>query len=180
LLSIHRLFERHSNPAQRESWNCGLPGQGRPSTTFAAPPRDASDSEMSDESTGDDAPEIDPAVVAFFAIGVEQVRLAKSPLELDRHRAILAERLPPTAHRPLPTGRVLDIGGGPGVYASLLASQGYRVDLVEPIPLHIEQARETARSGTHFDVHLGDARKLDFPDGVADAVLLMGPLYCFG
>jgi ubiquinone/menaquinone biosynthesis C-methylase UbiE len=62
----------------------------------------------------------------------------------------------------------------------LLASQGYEVDLVDPVPLHIEQARETARSGTHFDVHLGDARKLDFPDGVADAVLLMGPLYCFG
>jgi SAM-dependent methyltransferase len=125
---------------------------------------------MSDESTGDDAPEIDSAVAAHFATGAEQVRLAKNPLEFERHKAILAERLPPT-------GRVLDIGGGTGIYASLLASQGYRVDLVEPIPLHIEQAREAARSGAYFDVHLGDARKLGFPDGVADAVLLMGPLY---
>jgi len=121
-------------------------------------------------STGDEPLAIEPAAAAMFATGAEQVRLAKNPLESERHKALLTELLPRS-------GRVLDIGGGPGVYASLLAAKGYRVDLVDPVPLHIEQAREAARSGAYFDAHLGDARKLEFPDGVADAVLLMGPLY---
>jgi SAM-dependent methyltransferase len=125
---------------------------------------------VDDSSTMSEPPEIEPTVTAMFATGAEQVRLAKNPLEFERNKALLIERLPPN-------GRVLDIGGGPGAYASLLAAQGYLVDLVDPVPLHVEQAREAARSGAYFDAHLGDARKLEFPDGVADAVLLMGPLY---
>ena len=123
------------------------------------------------ESPSADLPEIRPALANFYASGVESTRLAKAPLELERSKAILAERLPSS-------GRVLDVGGGTGIYAAWLAERGYQVDLIEPVPLHVDQARQTAMRGASFDVHLGEARMLDFPDGVADAVLLMGPLYC--
>jgi SAM-dependent methyltransferase len=115
--------------------------------------------------------EIDPNLSSFYATGIEAKRLLGASLEFERNKAILAERLPPA-------GRILDIGGGTGMYASWLAERGYEVDLVEPILLHIELARRTAREGARFEVHLGEARTLDFADGIADAVLLMGPLYC--
>lgn len=36
---------------------------------------------------------------------------------------------------------VLDVGGGPGVYACWLARPGYTVHLIDAMPLHVEQAR---------------------------------------
>jgi SAM-dependent methyltransferase len=54
------------------------------------------------------------------------------------------------------------------------------VHLVDPVDLHLEQAREA--SARQPDAPLagvapGDARALPFGDGSADAVLLLGPLY---
>ncbi len=75
---------------------------------------------------------------------------------------------------------VLDIGGGPGRYACWLARNGYDVHLVDPVPRHVEQAREASASQPDHplaSVTLGDARSLHHRDGSADAVLLMGPLY---
>ena len=126
---------------------------------------------MTERTPSVDPPEIDPALAGFYATGVEDTRLLQAPLELERNKAILAERLPPS-------GRIIDVGGGTGTYSAWLAESGYQVDLVEPIPLHLEQARQVASQGAHFHTHLGEARNLDFPDGIADAVLLMGPLYC--
>jgi hypothetical protein len=60
---------------------------------------------------------------------------------------------------------VLDVGGGSGVYASWLAGLGYQVHLVDPVPLHREQA---ARLGG-FTVAAGDARDLA-RDGLAAEV----------
>jgi SAM-dependent methyltransferase len=48
------------------------------------------------------------------------------------------------------------------------------VHLVDPVPLHVEQARAAANG---YTVALGDARSLYEPDASADAVLLLGPLY---
>jgi SAM-dependent methyltransferase len=70
---------------------------------------------------------------------------------------------------------VLDVGGGPGVYAEWLAERGYRVQLVDGSPLHVEAA--TRRSAGRFAATLGDARALEAADDAFDAVLLMGPLY---
>jgi SAM-dependent methyltransferase len=61
-----------------------------------------------------------------------------------------------------------------------LAKEGYSVYLVDPIPLHIEQA--TAASVAQPEallagVELGDARSLSQEDESVDAVLLLGPLY---
>ncbi len=59
-----------------------------------------------------------------------------------------------------------------------LAQRGYRVHVLDPIPLHIEQARQAAADpGAGFTAALGDARELAEPDASQDAVLLFGPLY---
>ena len=80
------------------------------------------------------------------------------------------------------SGRVLDVGGGPGTHAAHLAAEGYDVTLVDPLPRHVERARQRASAdagvGTAtFDARLGVAADLPAGDGTVDAVLLMGPLY---
>ncbi len=50
---------------------------------------------------------------------------------------------------PRPPAQVLDVGGGPGTYAAPLARRGYRVHLVDPVPLHVEQARQAAGDRVH-------------------------------
>jgi ubiquinone/menaquinone biosynthesis C-methylase UbiE len=66
-----------------------------------------------------------------------------------------------------------------GIYAFPLAQQGYQVRLVDPVELHLEQARaQAAKSGVALaSITRGDARKLEVPSRRADAVLLLGPLY---
>ena len=52
--------------------------------------------------------------------------------------------------------------------------------LIDGVPLHIEQARETASQSVDqplASIELGDARQLDFDDSSSDGVLLFGPLY---
>jgi ubiquinone/menaquinone biosynthesis C-methylase UbiE len=80
---------------------------------------------------------------------------------------------------PAPPAVVADVGGGPGRYAAWLAERGYRVHLIDPVPLHVEQARAAAasRPGTALGAEIGDARALGLADASADAVLLLGPLY---
>jgi SAM-dependent methyltransferase len=92
-------------------------------------------------------------------------------LELVRTRDVIAR------YAPAAPATVLDVGGGPGVYASWLAGQGYDVTVVEPVPKHRAQARALAAAGPAFAVRDGDARALAQPDGSADLVLLLGPLY---
>jgi SAM-dependent methyltransferase len=79
---------------------------------------------------------------------------------------------------PAPPAHILDVGGGPGYYARWLAKRGHKVTLVEPIPLHVEQASEMAtRHRLGMSARLGDARSLEFADGSTDVVLEFGPLY---
>src|SRR5687768_12892753 len=119
-------------------------------------------------------------VAAYYALGLERGRLAggEGALEFARTQALLGRYLPP------PPAVVADVGGGPGRYAVWLAGLGYRVHLVDPVPLHVEQAlaagREAARdtSGAALvSAEVGDARSLGLADASADAVLLLGPLY---
>jgi len=105
----------------------------------------------------------------------ERERLWADQGELERLRteAILGRDLPPAP------AVVVDVGGAAGVYAFPLAKQGYEVHLIDPVELHLEQARShAAASGVALaSIALGDARELEFPTGGADAVLLFGPLY---
>jgi len=82
---------------------------------------------------------------------------------------------------PVPAS-ILDVGGGTGVYSRWLLEQGYKVDLVELVPLHVELAKQKMSSVSgvsNWSAVTGDARNLDFPDDTMDALLLMGPLYHF-
>jgi ubiquinone/menaquinone biosynthesis C-methylase UbiE len=74
---------------------------------------------------------------------------------------------------------LLDAGGGSGAYAGWLASLGYEVHLIDPVPKHVEQAlsRSTRQQRPIASMRLGDARKLEQSDRSVNAVLLLGPLY---
>jgi SAM-dependent methyltransferase len=76
------------------------------------------------------------------------------------------------------SGRVLDVGGGPGAHAARLAARGYDVTLVDPVGRHLDLATRRAAAGpAPFAVQRGEARHLSARDGCVDVVLLMGPLY---
>jgi SAM-dependent methyltransferase len=101
---------------------------------------------------------------------VEAERLSCVPhgrLEYERTKELLSRRLPP------PPAVVVDVGGATGVHAAWLAQRGYRVELVDLLPAHVEQAATVP--GVRAQV--ADARKLPFDNESADVVLLLGPLY---
>jgi SAM-dependent methyltransferase len=102
-----------------------------------------------------------------FAEADRLTATADGRLEMLRTQEILRR------HLPSPPARVLDIGGGPGAHAHWLMADGYTVHLIDPVPLHIEQATEQAGC----TAELGDARHLTAADGSYDVVLLFGPLY---
>ena len=114
-------------------------------------------------------------VLDHYALGQEQDRLSRGHgrLEALRTSELLGRWLPAAP------ATVLDVGGAAGVHALPLAEQGHQVHLVDPVPLHVEQARRASagRSRPLAAVLLGDARALPYADASADAVLLLGPLY---
>jgi ubiquinone/menaquinone biosynthesis C-methylase UbiE len=106
----------------------------------------------------------------------EQGRLSSpwGQVEYVRTQSIVRRYLPP------PPAVVFDVGGAAGRYACWLAREGYEVHLVDPVPLHVEQARAASAAQPQSPLvtcRVGDARHLDFHDASAAAVLLMGPLY---
>jgi SAM-dependent methyltransferase len=114
--------------------------------------------------------QVRPEVLAYYARGAERARLSDhdraGPLEYVRTTELLKRFLPAAPCS------VLDVGGGPGAYSNWLGERGYVVHLIDPVPLHVEQASAAGISAT-----VGDARALDHPDASVDVVLLMGPLY---
>ena len=119
---------------------------------------------------------INEKVVEYYSNYDEQSRLAKNlgQIEFVRTQNIIRH------HLAKPPAVILDIGGAAGRYACWLAREGYQVHLVDPVPLHIEQAKEASNQQPETPIascRLGDARQLEFDDEFADAVLLLGPLY---
>lgn len=117
---------------------------------------------------------IDPAIESHYGTGYERSRLfpgGRPSLEFVRSMELLDRLLPS------PPARLLDVGGGPGTYAAPLARRGYQVHLVDPVRLHVEQARQAAAAGRAFTAEVGDARELGEADQSQDAVVLFGPLY---
>jgi ubiquinone/menaquinone biosynthesis C-methylase UbiE len=82
-------------------------------------------------------------------------------------------------HAPPPPATVLDIGGAAGAYAFWLADAGYTVHLLDAAPRLVAEAERQSAGHPRplASCRVGDARSLDFPDRIADIVLLLGPFY---
>ncbi|MFJ2889660.1 class I SAM-dependent methyltransferase [Streptomyces sp. NPDC087305] len=117
----------------------------------------------------DPAVRVREEILAYYAQGKEDGRLRQGSdrLEFWRTQDVL-RRLLPTA-----PARVLDVGGGSGIHAEWLARDGYEVQLLDPVPLHVEQAAQLPG----VEARVGDARELPDQDASYDVVLLLGPLY---
>lgn len=115
---------------------------------------------------------IDPQVRAYYERGEEAGRLQgehpAGPLELERTRELILRFLPDEPQT------ILDVGGGPGAHATWLVELGHTVHVVDPVPLHVEQARAADHRIT---AEVGDGRALEQDDGSYDVVLTLGPLY---
>ncbi|WP_336645479.1 class I SAM-dependent methyltransferase [Microbacterium sp. USHLN186] len=112
---------------------------------------------------------IDARIQSYYAeVFDEHARLTtrspQGPVEFLRTQEIVRARLAP--------GRVVDIGGGSGIHARALQRDGFDVQMIDPVPRHVEQARS---DGLHAQV--ADAREVPFPDDVFDGALMLGPLY---
>jgi len=114
-------------------------------------------------------------VVSFYSSGVEADRLERGigALEFERTKELVQRFLGPHSV-------IADVGGAAGHYAEWLVANGHRVELVDPVPRHLELARERAGEPPRFGIHRADARALPFSDESFDAVLLLGPLYHLG
>jgi ubiquinone/menaquinone biosynthesis C-methylase UbiE len=115
-------------------------------------------------------------VVAYYSDYDEQARLSGNwgQIEFIRTQNIISRYLKS------PPAVVLDVGGAAGRYSCWLAKEGYKVHLVDPVPLHIQQAQVASNAQPEMPIAsctIGDARQLEFDDEIADAILLLGPLY---
>jgi ubiquinone/menaquinone biosynthesis C-methylase UbiE len=115
-------------------------------------------------------------IVDYYGGADEASRLSTGWFQLEqaRTRELILRRLPPAP------ATIIDVGGGAGVYACWLASTGYQVHLIDPVPKHVQQARAAAAQQPEYPLasaEVGDARHLPHADDSADAVLLLGPLY---
>jgi SAM-dependent methyltransferase len=114
-------------------------------------------------------------ILEYYIQGNEEQRLAASLGRLEQIRTweIIERHLPETP------SRILDVGGGTGVYALPLARRGHRVRLIDPVPRHVDRARALSAASVAplVSADIGDARKLDVADETVDVVLLFGPLY---
>jgi len=118
-------------------------------------------------------------VLEYYSIYDEQGRLLSNwgQIEFVRTQNIIMRYIKS------PPAVVLDVGGAAGHYSCWLARAGYQVHLVDPVPLHIQQAKEASKKQPESPISsctIGDARRLEFINEMADAVLLMGPLYHLG
>jgi SAM-dependent methyltransferase len=109
-------------------------------------------------------------IVAHYSENPEDDRLRSGwfQLEFARTQELILRHIPP------PPQRILDAGGGAGVYAEWLGSLGYETHLIDIVPRHVEAARHIPRIAS---AKIGDARKLTHADESIDFVLLLGPLY---
>lgn len=114
--------------------------------------------------------ELPQEIRTYYERGREAERLSgafpSGPLELVRTQELIQRHIAGAGLE------VLDVGGGPGTYAKWLTELGHDVLLIDPVSLHVEQARSVG-----VNARQGDARHLDRASESADVVLLLGPLY---
>ena len=78
---------------------------------------------------------INPEIEDFYSQTSEEGRLelGLGPLEFERNKELISRYLPKK-------GKVIDVGGGPGVYSEWMAGLGHEVILIDPVEKHIKQA----------------------------------------
>src|SRR5580698_598596 len=83
---------------------------------------------------------LEQQILRYYESGQEADRLESPFFRWEKVRTMdLLDRFLPCA-----PALILDVGGGAGAYAFPLAERGYVVDLVDPVPLHVEQAKQRA------------------------------------
>jgi ubiquinone/menaquinone biosynthesis C-methylase UbiE len=110
----------------------------------------------------------------FYAGAAEDKRLTYGlgPLEFERNKELISRFVPQSP------SFIIDVGGGPGMYAEWLSDMGHQVHLIDPVNKHIQQAKKrAAKLKNPFKADLGEARALDLADDAADVVIEHGPLY---
>jgi SAM-dependent methyltransferase len=114
-------------------------------------------------------------VLDYYDSYPEELRLQQGPyrLEFERTRDILSRVLPAAP------AQIVDVGGAAGAYSFWLASTGYAVHLVDGSTRLVNEAKRRNADAAHrlASAAVGDARALPQQAAVADAVLVMGPLY---
>jgi ubiquinone/menaquinone biosynthesis C-methylase UbiE len=118
---------------------------------------------------------LDPSIADYYRRTPEESRLEHGAflLESVRTRELIQRHTPP------PPATVLDIGGAAGAYALWLAESGYEVHLIDPVPRLVDEAARRSKAARRplASCRVGDARAVEWPDAVADLVLMLGPLY---
>ncbi|MBB3112081.1 ubiquinone/menaquinone biosynthesis C-methylase UbiE [Paenibacillus phyllosphaerae] len=115
------------------------------------------------------------AIIKYYSGFDEWGRLDREPVEMAVNLHYMRTYMPSS-------GRVLDIGAGPGKYAMQLAASGYRVTLADLTPRLVELARQKAvesqLDGRFDGFHVADACDLSpFEDDSFEAAIMLGPMY---
>lgn len=115
-------------------------------------------------------------IIHYYLRGKEATRLTSGigPLEHARTKTLISRYVPMSPQV------IVDVGGGPGVYACWLAKEGHEVHLIDTVPLHVEQARQASAAQPDAPLascRIGDARGIQLPSSFANVILLYGPLY---
>ncbi len=92
-------------------------------------------------------------------------------LEFERTKELISRHLPPAP------ARILDVGGGSGIYGEWLGALGYEVHLIDLAPAHIERARRDSPGLASAEV--GDARKLDHAGRIGGCGVAVGAALSF-
>lgn len=117
---------------------------------------------------------LEPEIRRYYEASREAERLEDPVSRWEKVRTLdLLDRFLPPA-----PAVILDVGAAAGAYAFSLAQKGYTVDLIDPVSMHLKQARQhaTIEQCAPRSCLGGDARAIPFENKVADAVLFFGPL----
>ena len=113
-------------------------------------------------------------IESFYNRVSEENRLNKGMgvFEFERVKSLIEKYIP---H---PISTIMDIGGGTGKYSEWLAKKGHQVHLIDPVVKHIKIAKNRSdKLKNPYSTHLGESRRLKFPNNYADLIILHGPLY---
>lgn len=113
-------------------------------------------------------------ILNFYNSGAEIDRLKKGAgiIEWERTQEIISRYIKSDKQV------IYDIGGGIGRYSRWLASLGNEVHLFDLSSYMVNYVKELDIKENLFStIEVGDARTINKPEGSADIVLLMGPLY---